>query len=141
MSLNFANNDIQIRLQFLKRLHTNGLHLGANLNSFDYTFVEYSRFNTPSISAGNYQLGTSTSEGTTYYLGDIQFQCKQSSSTGVFLLWLNGDRNWDHSFSANDRGLWNFNINNMLFDQMDIEDISGFRIYFHFVGVKITMKN
>ena len=139
MSLCFTNNDLQIRTQFLKRLHSNGLHLGANLNSFDYSFVEYTRFNIP-FDGKYFRLNKPTINSNTYFLGDLTYGAKFDDRGGYLVLLLNVQPIYDIPFGTIDKWSQQFFVKNILFDSLVFKDIYRFNLFPHFVGIKVTMK-
>lgn len=145
MSLNFSNNDKQVRQQILSRLRSEGLYYSHNLYGFDYKFVQYTRNNTPlevvqglsTFYIGRFPTSRDV-DVSTYYLGDLQWT-EERDSTGTrnikFSLTSNVE-DWNFKFKdANIRHLYD-----VMFAQCGIDDVSNTqRTYFTFSGVEITI--
>lgn len=133
-----AHNDKAIRKQILKRFHSYGFILEANLKSFDYEFVEYSNDNADYYGLNNtYSIGDGQ-DFKQFYLGDVQYQSRRlQSEFGLYL--FNRDL-IKHDFLSSSYYLtWNY-INNVLFQKLAYTQGRQSKCYWTFVGVKITIR-
>ena len=145
MSLNFSNNDKQVRQQILSRLRSEGLYYSHNLFGFDYKFVQYTRTNAPNIQTGGiatHYIGKFPSgrdeNVTQYYLGDLQWTEERDSSgtRNIKFSLIDTIEDWNFPFkNSNIRHLYD-----VMFAQCTIDDVSAsVRTYFTFSGVEITI--